>query len=140
SHYPRSSVSTTDHPSFTNAFIPISTRRRSPRRWLTPTKVSCGVRRSPSRRSRTTTTSRQSSKWRRNSSYRSRRLRATTMKGSTPTPSTQIVRGHRLDIEAPHQQAPQDLVRGSPRGPVEKPDSLTSPPLAPSIAASYHRD
>jgi len=46
------------------------------------TKAHIRFRRSPSRRSRTTRTSRQSSNCRRSSSYRSRRLRATTKRST----------------------------------------------------------
>ena len=80
-HEMSSSVSTTDQPSF----LKEGSRRwrRSARRLSTPA-TSRGSRRSPSRRSRTTLTSRQSLKCRRNSSYRSRRVRPTT-KISTST-------------------------------------------------------
>ncbi len=75
------SVSTTDQPSFLKSGYRC---RRSTRRRSALANMSWGVRRSPSRRSRTIRTSRQSSKCRRSSSYKFRRLRATT-KRSTPT-------------------------------------------------------
>ena len=74
-----SSVWTTNQPSFLK-----SGRhwRRSTRRWSTPAKVGCGVRRSPSRRSRMTLTACECP---RSSSYRvsrRRRLAATIRRGA----------------------------------------------------------
>jgi len=61
-HWCRSSVSTTDQPSFTNATLSTSLCRRSVRRRRsTPVNGPGDARRSPSRRSRTMCTSRESS-------------------------------------------------------------------------------
>jgi hypothetical protein len=120
-HESSSSVSTTDQPSFLKSGCRC---RRSTRRWSTPAKVGCGVRRSPSRRSRTILTSRQFSKCRRSSAYRSRRLRATT-KRSTPT-------FPRADRSLPRADQP-------PRHWSEISSRVDEPPRAPDLAPQRER-
>jgi len=82
-HESSSSVSTTDQPSFLKSGYRC---RRSTWRRSALANMSWGVRRSPSRRSRTIRTSRQSSKCRRSSSYRFRRPRATTKRSNAYVP------------------------------------------------------
>ena len=107
-HETGSSVSITHQPSLLISCSTLSRWRRFNCRRSTPENIRSGVRRSPSRRSRTTLTSRQSSKCRRSSSYRSIRVRATT-KMSTSTLS-QADRS-RSPVPLPADQSLDDFVR-----------------------------